>query len=74
MTPAPPTLIDAAQLAGIREIADRYEVSDSAVCQWRTRFPETFPQPVRQMKAGPLFLMPEVIEWHRAWRSRNRTP
>lgn len=74
MIPASPTLIDPAQLVGIREIADYYEVTDSAVCQWRTRFRSTFPPPVRQMKAGPLFLMPEVTAWHTAWRTRGSTP
>lgn len=59
------TWVDVAELVGISDIAQRCEVSAAAVSMWRKRY-ETFPEPVHQLRMGPLFLWPQVDAWHDA--------
>src|SRR5882757_8556873 len=54
--------VDAAELVGIAEIAAVAGVSTAAVANWRKRDP-SFPQPVRELRAGPVFSTPAVRRW-----------
>jgi len=54
--------IAAKDLVGIAEIANHKQVTNSAVCNWRSRFP-TFPKPVVELAAGPVFLWSEIELW-----------
>lgn len=49
-------------LVGLREIADICGVSSSSVSNWRVREP-SFPKPVQELKAGPIFDLYEIEQW-----------
>lgn len=49
-------------LVGLREIADICGVSSSSVANWRVREP-SFPKPVQEIKAGPIFDLYEIEQW-----------
>ena len=49
-------------LIGIYEVAEMANVSPSAVANWRKRFPD-FPQPLAELKSGPVFGESEVKLW-----------
>ena len=51
-------------LPGINEIAELAGVSRQAVANWRARFPD-FPQPVADLKAGPIFRARQIQGWLR---------
>ena len=57
------------ELVGINEIADMARVSRQAVANWRVRF-SNFPQPVADLKAGPIFRKSQI----RAWLRKRRVP
>lgn len=57
------------ELVGIHEIAALGKVSRAAVNNWRSRFVD-FPQPIAELRAGPVFRRDQVIEWLR----RRRIP
>lgn len=50
------------RLVGLREIADICGVSSSSVSNWRVREP-SFPKPVQEIKAGPIFDLYEIEQW-----------
>lgn len=50
------------RLVGLREIADICGVSSSSVANWRVREP-SFPKPVQEIKAGPIFDLYEIEQW-----------
>ena len=52
------------ELVGISEIARMFDVSPSAVTNWRNRF-DDFPKPVTILKSGPVFKAEQVIKWNR---------
>jgi chromosome partitioning protein len=56
-------------LLGVNEIAELAGVSRQAVANWRARFPD-FPQPVVDLRAGPVFRARQV----RAWLRRRKVP
>lgn len=58
-----PTLVNPADLAGIREIAKHYDLSPQAVDNWKKRN-DDFPAPVARLKATPVYLLSQVIAWH----------
>jgi hypothetical protein len=72
MTPADPSsrLVEAAQLVGVAEIAQRCEVAKPTVCAWRERH-AAFPKPVAHLYSGPVYLWPEVKAWRTAHTSGN---
>lgn len=76
MIPAAPTpeprLVEASQLVGVAEIAQRCDVAKPTVCMWRDRH-ASFPQPVIQLRSGPLYLWPDVKAWRTA-HVRSMTP
>ena len=47
---------------GLHEIAELANVPYSAVADWRLRFPD-FPQPVFELRAGPVFAGTQVKQW-----------
>ena len=49
-------------LVGPTEIAQRAGVRKPAVPGWRGRYPD-FPQPVAELRTGPVFWWPEVYAW-----------
>ncbi|WP_238904388.1 hypothetical protein [Clostridium sp. YIM B02506] len=49
-------------LVGLREIADICGVSSSSVANWRAR-ESSFPKPIQEIKAGPIFDLYEIEEW-----------
>ena len=49
-------------LIGVFEIAALANVSPSAVANWRKRFPD-FPNPLAELKAGPVFSENQVKLW-----------
>jgi Z1 domain len=49
-------------LIGVFEIAERANVSPSAVANWRKRFPD-FPVPLAELKSGPVFSESQVKLW-----------
>lgn len=49
-------------LVGLKEIADICGASSSAVANWRVREP-SFPKPVHEIKAGPIFDLYEIEQW-----------
>jgi chromosome partitioning protein len=51
-------------LVGINEIAEMARVSAQAVANWRARL-GTFPPPVAQLKAGPVFSRSQIQAWLR---------
>lgn len=64
------------ELVGINEIADIAKVTRQAVTNWRARFAD-FPQPVAELKAGPVFKRSQVRAWLRRrgkyrWRRSYR--
>ncbi|WP_379142566.1 helix-turn-helix transcriptional regulator [Paenibacillus sp. sgz500992] len=50
------------RLVGLREIADICGVSSSSVANWRVREP-SFPKPMQEIKAGPIFDLYEIEQW-----------
>jgi len=58
------------ELVGIHEIAAFAKVSRAAVTNWRTRFKGDFPEPIAELRAGPVFRREQVLEWLR----RRRIP
>lgn len=65
-------LVEASQLVGVSEIAQRCEVAKPTVCAWRERH-AAFPKPVAHLHSGPLYLWPEVKAWRTEHVSRNST-
>lgn len=59
--------MDSADLIGLFEIAELAGVGPSAVANWRAR-DLSFPQPIVELKSGPVFRKTEV----RAWLIRKR--
>jgi len=57
------------EIVGLEEIAEFTGVSVSAVANWRRRYSD-FPQPVFELKAGPIFVREAIREW---WASRDAT-
>jgi chromosome partitioning protein len=55
------------ELVGIHEIAALAKVSRAAVTNWRSRFAD-FPQPIVDLRAGPVFRRDQVLEWLRKRR------
>src|SRR6266496_1473062 len=49
-------------LLGVYEIAEAGNVSPSAVANWRRRFSD-FPQPLAELKSGPVFSESAVKRW-----------
>lgn len=58
------------ELAGLEEIARALEVSRSTVIRWAAS--SGFPRPVAELKAGRVWLLPEVRGWHRRRLRRIR--
>jgi hypothetical protein len=57
--------IEANQLVGAAEIADRLGVAHTqAVHNWRLRH-EDFPKPISELEAGLIWYWPDVEEWAR---------
>jgi chromosome partitioning protein len=54
--------VDVGDLVGIAEIAELADVSAAAVGNWRKRDP-TFPEPIRELRAGPVFSVSAVQRW-----------
>jgi predicted DNA-binding transcriptional regulator AlpA len=50
-------------LVGYLEIAARAGVKRPVVTIWRTRNPESFPEPVVELETGPVWFWPEVRDW-----------
>lgn len=55
-------------LVGVAEISQIAQVSDTAIWKWRRS--EGFPNPLAELKCGPIFSRKEVILW---LRKHNRT-
>ena len=55
------------ELVGITEIAKLARVSRQAVANWRARFPD-FPDPVAELRSGPVFRGSQVRKWLRSRR------
>ena len=51
-------------LVSLYEIAELARVTPSAVANWRKRHPE-FPEPVAQLRSGPVFRLTQVRSWLR---------
>jgi chromosome partitioning protein len=56
-------------LVGLHEVALLAGVGPSAVANWRTRHPD-FPQPVAELRAGPVFDRDQVQRWLRRRRTK----
>ncbi|MFP5237644.1 MAG: AAA family ATPase [Acidobacteriota bacterium] len=56
-------------LIGVNEVAELAKVSRQAVSNWRMRFAD-FPQPVAELRAGPVFRARQV----QAWLRRRKIP
>lgn len=50
-------------LVGLIEIAMRAGVRRPVASMWRTRYPDTFPEPVAELAIGPVFWWPDVAQW-----------
>lgn len=61
-----------ADLAGVSEIAARYEMGRAAVCNWPKRYPD-FPSPLIDLMAGPVYSRSEVHQWYTARWPRRAT-
>ncbi len=63
--------IDADDLVGAAEIAERLGVAQvQTVHTWRRRYPE-FPQPVARLRQALIWSWPDVLAWAEARRSPN---
>jgi hypothetical protein len=57
--------VDADQLVGAAEIADRLGVARPQVVHlWRTRYPD-FPEPVAQLRQALVWYWPDIERWAR---------
>ncbi len=57
--------IDAEQLVGAREIAERLDLAwPQAVNTWAARYPD-FPAPVRVLRMGKVWYWPDIEAWAR---------
>ena len=57
--------IEANQLVGAAEIAERLGLAHTqAVHNWRVRH-EDFPEPIRDLEAGLIWYWPDIEEWAR---------
>jgi chromosome partitioning protein len=55
--------IDANQLVGAAEIADRLGVAHTqAIHNWRARY-DDFPQPIAVLEAGHIWYWPDIEQW-----------
>jgi chromosome partitioning protein len=52
------------ELVGLAEVASIAGVSPAAVANWRRRFAD-FPEPVRSLRAGPIFDLHQIRRWLR---------
>ena len=59
-------------IIGIYEIAQLAGVTPSAVANWRTRHPD-FPNPVSDLKSGPVFNLDQVRKWLKKRRKNMST-
>jgi len=50
------------EFVGIHEISEMANVTSQAVTNWRARLP-TFPQPLAELRAGPVFAREEITKW-----------
>jgi chromosome partitioning protein len=51
-----------AGIVGVSEIAELAGFTRQAILNWRTRY-EDFPQPLAELKSGPIWQLSEVIKW-----------
>jgi chromosome partitioning protein len=56
---------DEDQLLGLSEVADLLDASRQTVGNWRQRR-EGFPQPVAELKSGPIWHRAAIVEWAKA--------
>lgn len=56
------TIIQQTELVGIHEISEMANVTSQAVANWRARF-ANFPQPLAELRAGPVFARDEIAKW-----------
>lgn len=57
------------ELVGVAEISARFGVGRTTVSQWQARRASTgFPDPVADLRMGPVFDWDEVRTWHTRWR------
>lgn len=62
--------IDERELVGTLEISKMAGVTVSCVSQWKTRY-ESFPKPVADVAAGPVYSKREVEEWLKTYRPKK---
>lgn len=56
-------------LGGIAEVAQALGVSPARLVNWRTRYANTFPQPVLIFAMGPVYCVSDVRSWHMAYEA-----
>jgi hypothetical protein len=54
---------------GISEIASRHKTTPGTIRSWRKRH-DTFPEPIAELKMGPVFDWREVESWLKTRRSQ----
>jgi len=55
-------------IGGLAEIADELGVSRQAVSNWaagRSRTARDFPQPIKRLRATPLYSLTAIKQWHK---------
>ena len=60
-------------LVGVYEIAQRAGVTKGLVHKWRERHPDSFPAPVAELAAGPVWQWQQIEQWLAATGRAART-
>jgi hypothetical protein len=59
------------ELVGMKEISERLDVPRTTASMWHSRAATTgFPDPVADLRMGPVFSWPDVVRWHEEWSER----
>jgi hypothetical protein len=67
---APTALPTAATLAGVSELAKHFGVARSTVAGWIKGAAENgMPAPLADLKAGPVYNLADVVNWHARWKA-----
>jgi hypothetical protein len=63
-------MVRAGDIVAPSDIAEYYRVSRATVSQWQSRYAD-HPAPIAIVGGSRLYLMPEIIAWHREWVARS---
>lgn len=65
-------LVETDDMVGVGEIAELAGVSTAAVSNWQRRAPVPFPKPIKVLKTGSIWLLPDIITFLAARENDHR--